>query len=144
MLVVRERPEDAVQRTVVQVARDLHLPPDAIRPWVRVKVGQSVDRDQWLAAAGRPWEMRVSPSPVRGRIRHIDFDYGVITNAFADLKERLDHSYLNEVEGLENPTSEILAGWIWERLAPRLPSLSEVLVRETCTTACRYRGPNGF
>jgi uncharacterized protein (TIGR01319 family) len=79
MLVVRERPEDAVQRTVVQVARDLRLPPDRTRPWVRVKVGQSIDRDQWLAAAGRPAEMRVSKSPVRGRIRHIDFDYGVIT-----------------------------------------------------------------
>jgi uncharacterized protein (TIGR01319 family) len=79
MLVVRERPEDAVQRTVVQVARDLRLAPEGTRPWVRVKVGQSIDRDQWLAAAGRPWEMRVSRSPVRGRVRHIDFDYGVIT-----------------------------------------------------------------
>jgi len=76
---VRERAEDAVQRTVVQVARDLHLPPEGTRPWVRVKVGQSVDREQWLAAAGRPGAMRVSRSPVRGRVRHVDFDYGVVT-----------------------------------------------------------------
>jgi hypothetical protein len=79
MLVIRERPEDAAPRTVVQVARELRLPPDGIRPWVRVKVGQPIDREQWLAAAGRPWEMRISRSPARGRIRHIDFDYGVIT-----------------------------------------------------------------
>lgn len=79
MLVVREREEDAVQRTVVQVARDLRLPPDGTRPWVRVKEGQPIERDQWLAAAGKPQEMRVSRSPVRGRVRHIDFDYGVIT-----------------------------------------------------------------
>jgi 6-pyruvoyltetrahydropterin/6-carboxytetrahydropterin synthase len=71
-------------------------------------------------------------------------DYGEINTAFSDLRERLDHHYMNEIDGLENPTSEVLAGWIWERLAPRLPALTEVLVRETCTTACRYRGPSGF
>lgn len=79
MLVVRERTEDAVHRTVIQVARDLRLPPEQIRPWVRVTVGQAIERDQWLAAVGRPEEMRVSRAPVRGRVRHIDFDYGVIT-----------------------------------------------------------------
>ncbi|HOX53000.1 MAG TPA: 6-carboxytetrahydropterin synthase, partial [Fibrobacteria bacterium] len=51
--------------------------------------------------------------------------------------------YLNEVPGLENPTSERLAIWIWERLAPTLPLLSEVMVRETCTAGCAYRGPGG-
>ena len=66
---------------------------------------------------------------------------------FADLKavfklvyEQLDHHYLNEVEGLENPTSERLAEWIWIRLKPALPLLSEVVVHETCTSGCRYRG----
>jgi len=53
---------------------------------------------------------------------------------------RLDHYYLNDIEGLENPTSENLARWIWERLAPALPGLSEVVVRETCTSGCVYRG----
>lgn len=71
-------------------------------------------------------------------------DYGVITEAFAPLRERLDHNYMNEIEGLENPTSEHLAAWVWERLKPRLPALVEVIVRETCTSACRYRGPEGF
>ena len=53
---------------------------------------------------------------------------------------RLDHYYLNEVDGLENPTSEVVARWIWERVSPTLPGLSKVVVRETCTSGCAYRG----
>jgi len=49
-------------------------------------------------------------------------------------------SGLYDIEGLENPTSEQLARWIWQRLAPGLPSLSQVTVRETCTSGCIYRG----
>jgi 6-pyruvoyltetrahydropterin/6-carboxytetrahydropterin synthase len=56
------------------------------------------------------------------------------------LREQLDHHYLNEIEGLENPTSELLARWIWERLRPTMPALSQVVVRETCTSGCVYRG----
>ena len=52
----------------------------------------------------------------------------------------LDHYYLNEIEGLDNPTSEVLARWIWDRLQPALPDLSQVVVRETCTSGCVYRG----
>jgi 6-pyruvoyltetrahydropterin/6-carboxytetrahydropterin synthase len=66
---------------------------------------------------------------------------------FADLKARfkpiyqqLDHHYLNDIEGLENPTSENLARWIWNRLKPLVPELSAVEVRETCTSGCIYRG----
>ena len=68
-------------------------------------------------------------------------DFGDIKSAFQPLYERLDHHYLNDIEGLENPTSERLATWIWERLKPAMPLLSEVVVRETCTSGCRYRGP---
>ncbi len=67
---------------------------------------------------------------------------------FADLKaavqptvDALDHRLLNEIDGLENPTSEVLAVWIWERIAPGLPDLAAVEVRETCTSGCTYRGP---
>ena len=67
-------------------------------------------------------------------------DYADIKEAFAPLHERLDHHYLNEIEGLENPTSEILAAWIWERLQPRLEGLARVVVRETCTARCAYEG----
>lgn len=67
-------------------------------------------------------------------------DYAEITRAFHPVWSRLDHYYLNEVEGLENPTSENLAVWIWERLRPRLPGLYEIVVAETCTARCVYRG----
>ena len=67
-------------------------------------------------------------------------DYADMTKAFRPLWEQLDHYYLNEVPGLENPTSENVAVWIWERLKPCLPLLSEVVVAETCTARCVYRG----
>ncbi|WP_280505637.1 6-carboxytetrahydropterin synthase QueD [Nocardia farcinica] len=66
-------------------------------------------------------------------------DFAEIKQAFAPLSEELDHHYLNEVAGLENPTSEVLARWIWARLEYRLP-LSQVVVKETCTSGCVYRG----
>lgn len=67
-------------------------------------------------------------------------DFGDIKAAFKPLEDQLDHNYLNEVQGLENPTSEILAKWIWTRLVDALPNLSAIQVRETCTSGCIYRG----
>ena len=67
-------------------------------------------------------------------------DYAAISEAFKPLWEALDHRYLNEIPGLENPTSENVAAWIWGRLQPRLPLLTEVVVAETCTARCVYRG----
>lgn len=67
-------------------------------------------------------------------------DFGEIAAAFAHLHARLDHQYLNEVPGLENPTSEHLAKWIWDQMKPTLPELSAVMVRETCTSGCIYSG----
>lgn len=67
-------------------------------------------------------------------------DFGDISKAFRPLYDRLDHYYLNEIEGLENPTSENLARWIWDRLKPKLQGLSVVMVRETCTSGCVYSG----
>lgn len=67
-------------------------------------------------------------------------DFADIGRAFQPLYEQLDHHYLNEIPGLENPTSEHLARWIWQRLRPGLPELSQVVVRETCTAGCVYRG----
>jgi 6-pyruvoyltetrahydropterin/6-carboxytetrahydropterin synthase len=68
-------------------------------------------------------------------------DFADVKRAFAPLYERLDHHYLNDIEGLDNPTSERLAAWIWDRLRPALPLLSAVVVHETCTSGCRYTGP---
>lgn len=67
-------------------------------------------------------------------------DFADIKEAFGPVLEILDHHYLNEVDGLENPTSENLARWIWRRLKPRLKPLSKLVVRETCSSGCIYSG----
>lgn len=67
-------------------------------------------------------------------------DFADVKAAFQPLFDQLDHRYLNDVEGLENPTSERLAQWVWHRLKPALPLLDRVVVRETCTAGCVYRG----
>jgi 6-pyruvoyltetrahydropterin/6-carboxytetrahydropterin synthase len=69
-------------------------------------------------------------------------DYADISAAFKPIWEKLDHYYLNEIPGLENPTSEIVAVWIWKKLKPKLPLLAEVVVAETCTARAVYRGEN--
>ena len=70
-------------------------------------------------------------------------DFAELKAAWAPLDEALDHRYLNDVPGLDNPTSEVLARWIWARLAPTLPGLSQVVVRETCTSGCVYTASSG-
>jgi 6-pyruvoyltetrahydropterin/6-carboxytetrahydropterin synthase len=67
-------------------------------------------------------------------------DFAEIKQAFQPLQEELDHRYLNEIEGLKNPTSENIVRWIWARLRPSLPMLSRVTVYETCTSGCTYDG----
>ena len=67
-------------------------------------------------------------------------DYADIKQVFEPHLARLDHNFLNEIPGLENPTSENIAKWIWERVSPSLPRLSAVVVRETCTTGATFRG----
>jgi 6-pyruvoyltetrahydropterin/6-carboxytetrahydropterin synthase len=67
-------------------------------------------------------------------------DYGDISKIVKPVRNELDHRYLNEIPGLENPTSEVLAAWIWARVKPNLPALSAVVVEETCTARCIFRG----
>ncbi|WNZ12034.1 6-carboxytetrahydropterin synthase QueD [Streptomyces sp. 11x1] len=67
-------------------------------------------------------------------------DFGDIKQAFKPIDTQLDHYYLNDIEGLDNPTSENLARWIWDRMIAELPALSAITVRETCTSGCTYRG----
>ncbi len=83
-------------------------------------------------------EIHVSgtPDPHTGWV----MDFADIKAAFRPLFDRLDHHYLNDVPGLENPTSESIARWLWQQLRPALPGLSEVVVHETCTAGARYRG----
>jgi 6-pyruvoyltetrahydropterin/6-carboxytetrahydropterin synthase len=81
--------------------------------------------------------VRGDVDPISGMV----MDFAKIKAAFNPLLEQLDHYYLNDIEGLDNPTSEILALWIWDRLVGYLP-LAEVTVRETCTSGASYRGAN--
>jgi len=67
-------------------------------------------------------------------------DFADLKQGFQPLYDQLDHHYLNEIEGLSNPTSENLARWIWQRLKPGLPGLSKLVVRETCTSGSIYQG----
>ena len=67
-------------------------------------------------------------------------DYADISQAYKAVHQRLDHYYLNEIEGLENPTSEVIAKWIWRKLEPLLPGLSKLEINETCNSGCIYDG----
>lgn len=89
---------------------------------------------------GHSYEVRVAVSGPVGAESGWVQDFGDLKCAFKPLHACLDHNYLNEIPGLENPTSEVLAVWIWERLVPVLPMLDRVEVKETCTSGCVYRG----
>lgn len=67
-------------------------------------------------------------------------DFADVKYAMKPVLAELDHYYLNEIEGLDNPTSEVLARWIWDRLEKSLMGLAQITVRETCTSGCTYRG----
>lgn len=89
---------------------------------------------------GHSFQVEVHVSGTPGAESGWIMDFGDLKAAFAPLYAQLDHHYLNDIPGLENPTSERLAIWIWERLKPDLPGLSAIVIRETCTSGCRYAG----
>lgn len=67
-------------------------------------------------------------------------DFAEIKAIFKPFYDQLDHNYLNDIPGLDNPTSEVIAKWIWNQVKPLLPELSQVRIHETCTSGCIYRG----
>jgi len=67
-------------------------------------------------------------------------DFADVDRVVEPVLGELDHQVLNEVPGLDNPTSELLAVWLWHRVAARLPALAEVEVGETADSRCAYRG----
>jgi 6-pyruvoyltetrahydropterin/6-carboxytetrahydropterin synthase len=92
---------------------------------------------------GHSWKIEVR---VAGNVRPDVgwlIDYHDIEAAWQPLHDALDHRHLNDVEQLDNPTSENLAIWIWSHLQPALPQLFSVTVNETCTARCEYFGPDG-
>lgn len=78
------------------------------------------------------------PDPATGYVVHFD-ELGA---AIKDAQAELDHRLLNEVEGLEAPTLERIAIWLWNRLDNRVAGLAEVLIaRDSCHEGCTYAGP---
>ena len=67
-------------------------------------------------------------------------DFGELKEMVAPVLDELDHRFLNDVTGLENVTSELLAKWLWDRIAPKLPQLTAVTIWESDTSRCAYRG----
>ena len=74
--------------------------------------------------------------PAKGWI----LDFNVLGSAVDPIIEQLDHAVLNEIEGLENPTSENLSVWFWEKLKPQLPQLAQIVIKESPTSGCIYCG----
>jgi 6-pyruvoyltetrahydropterin/6-carboxytetrahydropterin synthase len=68
------------------------------------------------------------------------YDHARISEAMQPIIEELDHSYLNDIPGLENPTIENMVSWLWKRLAPSLPGLAEIVLHETPKARIAYRG----
>ena len=90
---------------------------------------------------GHTFQLRIVVSGEVGEKTGWIMDFGDIKAFFKPLYERLDHNYLNDIEGLENPTSEVMVQWIWQQLKPVMPQLSRLELKETCTSGCVYVGP---
>ena len=91
---------------------------------------------------GHSFRVRVTldgePGEKTGLVMHLDD----VEAALADVHEALDHRFLNEVEGLSQPTLERITMWLWDRLHNRLPGLAEIeIARDSCREGCIYRGP---
>lgn len=90
---------------------------------------------------GHSFRVRVSlqgrPDPKTGLIA----DLGTVKATVDSAKDALDHRYLNEIAGLELPTLETIAIWLWRRIAPDLPALAEIgIYRDSCGEGCEYQG----
>lgn len=89
---------------------------------------------------GHSFKIEVSVKGKKDETTGLFYDHALISKAMNPLIELVDHSYLNEVEGLENPTIENMCGWFWDRLAPHLPGLHEIVIHETPKARCSFRG----
>ena len=89
---------------------------------------------------GHSFQIEIHVSGTPDKVTGWVMDFADISKIFKPIYNQLDHQYLNEIEGLENPTSENLAMWIFNKLKPELSILESVIVQETCTAGCIYSG----
>lgn len=89
---------------------------------------------------GHTFQLRIVVSGLVDEDSGWIMDFADIKARFRPIYDRLDHHFLNEIEGLENPTSEILVQWIWQQLKPVMPQLIRLELKETCTSGCVYDG----
>jgi queuosine biosynthesis protein QueD len=89
---------------------------------------------------GHSFQVRIVVTGEVGETTGWIMDFSDIKSIVKPIINQLDHYYLNEIEGLKNPTSENIARWIWQKLKPNLPELRRVEIKETCTSGCIYRG----
>jgi len=94
---------------------------------------------------GHSFKVKISVAnsiQTQGKNKGMVIDFADIKKYFKPIYKQLDHHYLNDIEGLDNPTSENIAHWIWHKLSAKLPNLYEVEVMETCNSGCIYRNKN--
>lgn len=89
---------------------------------------------------GHSFKIEVSVKGEKDETKGYFCDHALISNAIDPLIKLVDHSYLNDIEGLENPTIENMCGWFWEKLVLELPNLYEIVIHETPKARCTYRG----
>ncbi len=118
---------------MTEIRRDVHF--DAAHRLPNVRPGHKCAR-----LHGHTWQLAII---VRGEVNEITgwiIDYYEIDAAWLPIHDQIDHRYLNEVEGLENPTTELMVRWIWERLDLALPGLHRLELQEGLRSACCYEG----
>jgi 6-pyruvoyltetrahydropterin/6-carboxytetrahydropterin synthase len=89
---------------------------------------------------GHSFQVRITVEGDIGASTGWVMDFAEISTSVEPIRKQLDHYYLNEIEGLDNPTSENIARWIWTRLKPSLSLMVQIEIRETCTSGCLYSG----
>jgi 6-pyruvoyltetrahydropterin/6-carboxytetrahydropterin synthase len=89
---------------------------------------------------GHSFRVRVAVEGAVGDDSGWVMDFADVSAVVSPVVAELDHRYLNDIDGLDNPTSEVVAQWLWQRIKPSLPSLTSVEVRETCSAGVIFRG----
>ncbi len=88
---------------------------------------------------GHSFKVEVTVEGERDPVTGWFYDHADISKAMRPLLEKLDHGYLNEIPGLENPTIENMCAWFWEKISAQCPGLAEIVVHETPTARCSLR-----